>query len=372
MSGAVRGWCPGAWRPMASGDGLVVRVRPPLGRLDSAQAAGLAALAERFGSGLLDLTRRANLQIRGVSAADHPALLDGLAGLGLLDPGPEAEARRAISVAPFWTQGDLTDRLARALDAALPGLPDLPAKFGLALDTGPRPLMRDTSADIRVERGAEGPIVCADGAAEGRAVAEGDVAAAVLDLARWFAGSRGARTRMGALVAEVAEAGLPARFGGTARPPPGPRPAPGPCPGGALGGVAFGRLGAPELAALAGAAPGLRLTPWRMVLVEGAGRVPEGLIFDARDPLLSVDACPGAPGCAQATVSTRDVAARLAGRVTGTLHVSGCAKGCARSGPADWTLVGRDGRFDLVRDGRAGDTALRRGLAPDDLHTILR
>ena len=35
MSGVVRGWCPNAWRPMAAGDGLLVRVRPRLGRLDA-------------------------------------------------------------------------------------------------------------------------------------------------------------------------------------------------------------------------------------------------------------------------------------------------------------------------------------------------
>ena len=29
----IRGWCPTAWRPMAAGDGLLVRVRPKLGRL---------------------------------------------------------------------------------------------------------------------------------------------------------------------------------------------------------------------------------------------------------------------------------------------------------------------------------------------------
>ena len=29
----IKGWCPGALRPMQSGDGLVVRIRPPTGRL---------------------------------------------------------------------------------------------------------------------------------------------------------------------------------------------------------------------------------------------------------------------------------------------------------------------------------------------------
>ncbi|MEM8578629.1 MAG: hypothetical protein AAGF60_12320, partial [Pseudomonadota bacterium] len=55
----VKGWCPGAHRPMLSGDGLVVRVRPFAGSLSQAQALGLCDLAERFGSGALDLTSRA-------------------------------------------------------------------------------------------------------------------------------------------------------------------------------------------------------------------------------------------------------------------------------------------------------------------------
>ena len=40
----VKGWCPGALRPMLSGDGLVLRVRPHGGRLSQAQAAGIALL----------------------------------------------------------------------------------------------------------------------------------------------------------------------------------------------------------------------------------------------------------------------------------------------------------------------------------------
>ena len=37
---AIKGWCPGALRPMQSGDGLVVRIRPRGGRLSPAQAVG--------------------------------------------------------------------------------------------------------------------------------------------------------------------------------------------------------------------------------------------------------------------------------------------------------------------------------------------
>jgi precorrin-3B synthase len=84
------------------------------------------------------------------------------------------------------------------------------------------------------------------------------------------------------------------------------------------------------------------------------------------DPLLAVDACPGAPACAAASVETRALARALAGRVAG-LHVSGCAKGCARGPPARVTLVGREGRFDLVRAGTAWDRPLRRGLTPAEV-----
>ena len=78
---AIKGWCPGALRPMRSGDGLVVRIRPHGGRLSPAQATGIAELAERFGNGLIDVTNRANLQIRGVSDAGHASLIEGLARL---------------------------------------------------------------------------------------------------------------------------------------------------------------------------------------------------------------------------------------------------------------------------------------------------
>ena len=39
---AIKGWCPGALRPMQSGDGLVVRVRPFGGRvlIESESGAG--------------------------------------------------------------------------------------------------------------------------------------------------------------------------------------------------------------------------------------------------------------------------------------------------------------------------------------------
>jgi sulfite reductase beta subunit-like hemoprotein len=59
-------------------------------------------------------------------------------------------------------------------------------------------------------------------------------------------------------------------------------------------------------------------------------------------------------------------AARLASclpvRAGVLVHVSGCAKGCAHAQAAPVTLVGRDGEYDLVRDGKADGVPSLRGL----------
>src|SRR5262245_62112743 len=97
----VKGWCPGALRPMPSGDGLIVRIRPFCGALSLMQAAGLAELAARLGNGHIDLTRRANLQIRGLAEDRLPELHRTLRELGLIDRDAETEARRNLMVSPL-------------------------------------------------------------------------------------------------------------------------------------------------------------------------------------------------------------------------------------------------------------------------------
>lgn len=131
----IKGWCPGAYHPMQSGDGLVFRVRPVKSSITRLQAIGLGQLALQFGSGLIDLTNRANLQIRGVPQHNMQDMIDGLAQLDLLDPDPAQEQRRNILVSPFWQKGDNTDLLETRLRALLPSLPEMPAKIGYAVDT---------------------------------------------------------------------------------------------------------------------------------------------------------------------------------------------------------------------------------------------
>jgi precorrin-3B synthase len=116
----------------------------------------------------------------------------------------------------------------------------------------------------------------------------------------------------------------------------------------------------------------LRITPWRMILIEGAAEAPDlpGLITRPDDPMLRVIACTGAPGCPQALAPTRPLARALSSALAPgqLLHVAGCAKGCAHPGPAPLTLVGRSGgTFDLIRDGTAADPPGRRDLTANAL-----
>src|SRR4051812_13091950 len=355
----VKGWCPGALRPMQSGDGLVVRVRPFGGRLDAAQISGLAHLAERHGNGLIDVTSRANLQIRGVNETSHRLLLEGLAQLALLDPDADAESRRNILVTPFWRAGDETQSLAAELEERLADSTlELPTKFGFAIDDGTSRVLAGDSADVRIERDGEGRLlVRADDARLGRSVGRGEVVTTALAFATWYVTSGGARDGRGRMAAHLAAgANLPEALRGETEPAPIMAASrPGLHPQGAMVGVAFGQMPHVTLDQFAGDGHALRMTPWRMVLSEGERVMPSaaGLITEAYDPALRVIACSGAPRCREAHADTRSLAAALAPNIgaAARLHVSGCAKGCAHSGAAAITLVATGAGFDLVRGG---------------------
>ena len=350
---------------MAAGDGLLLRVRPPLGRLTCAQMRVIADGATAHGNGLIDLTSRANLQLRGVRAEALAQLLPMLVDHGLVDADPLIEAKRGMIVAPGWREGDDSWRIERDLMARLPDLPVLPGKVGFVIDAGAARVLGEESGDFRIERACDGGLMLrADGRATGVAVAHGAEADALVAMAHWFLASGG--DTAGRMARH--DAALPAFVSGDAVPAPSDPFVPGPHPTGFVVGAPFGRIAAAQLAALADGGHAVRVTPWRSLLVEGATVPPiEGLIADPADPVLRVDACPGQPSCGQASVETRTLARRIAPYVRGRLHVSGCAKGCARAAPADVVLTGREGHFDLCFNARASDPPTIRGLTPAQL-----
>src|SRR6266542_3958081 len=70
---------------------FMCRLRLPSGIISSHQLRGVAELAERFGVGFADVTTRANLQLRGISAKDGVEVLASLHELGIVPRGAGAD-----------------------------------------------------------------------------------------------------------------------------------------------------------------------------------------------------------------------------------------------------------------------------------------
>jgi precorrin-3B synthase len=408
-----KGWCPGALRPMETGDGLIARVRAPKGRLSLDQAAAAAESAIRCGNGAIGLSARGNLHLRGLSEGTLADLHARLGDAGLIDADPEIERLRNIVRSPLddidpEALFDLSASAA-ALEARLAGdqeLRWLPAKFSFVLDAKGRLPLADVDADIRFEAASDRAFaVFLAGedalAAECAPAGTGEIAARLGCAFVRLAGlGEGAQRRMRALVGRVgakalfAEAGLEARPHARAQ-----RRA---SLGDLLGSHAFGAevvVGAAaafgeieaarfkSLIARAGAlgANGLRLTPWRAFLIAGLdrrgaesilGSIAElGFIAGAEEPRLRIAACPGGPACMHGHRPVREDAARWAALMPKgegvVLHVSGCAKGCARPAATAATLTATETGYDLVIAGKAGDPPARRGLANAAIEALL-
>ena len=141
---------------MRSGDGLLMRLRLPGGRITAQGFARVARIAARHGNGHVDLTALGNLQIRGV--VDGAAASAELVAAGLAVAPAEAESARNIvaSAAADVDPCALADSqpLVRELDAALQNAPDLwqlPPKFRFVIDGGGASSVAMQPGDIRAD-----------------------------------------------------------------------------------------------------------------------------------------------------------------------------------------------------------------------------
>ena len=389
-----KGWCPGALRPMQTGDGFLVRLRLTGGIVPAAKAQAIAGLALRFGNGLIDLSQRANLQLRGVREVDLPALTRALDDLGLIDASAAGEAVRNVIASPLAgldASAALDIRpVVAALEARLSGdaaLHALPGKFGFVVEDGGALALDGVAGDVRflAVSGSQFAVFLDGCGEEVAACAPDDVPEMAARIALAFLAAPGAR-RMRECAETVRAILQNSRMNPLPRGDGFMRVATQFLPGfhtiGHLPFLAlaapFGRLHAHQLAAFA---TEIRLTPWRVIFAPGleAAALPAfaaaGWIATSDDPRLRAAACPGAPACASATTPVQDHAAALAplmSRGNVSLHVSGCAKGCAHHAPARFTLVARAGLYDLVENATATDAPALTGLAFADLPEILR
>lgn len=383
-----RGACPSLAVPMPTGDGLLVRLRPRAPGLPPAQWQTIARLARQHGNGLIEVTARGNLQVRGLTAASAQNFADEMAGLALrsgtaieipplagLDPAESADPRP----------------LAEAIEAAIAAERlTLAPKLAIVVDGGGVLSLADMVADIRLDAVPGGwRISIAGDAFSARPVAvleASEVVEKVLHLLRTLSGlGPAARGRdLPAPHGAATEAGFSKPVAPVGAIPVG---------GGQVLGLRlpYGQVHADRLEALADdlgrrGAREIRLAPHRALLVCGlagedltaAREAAERLGFwtDPAAPGIAISACAGSAGCASARFDTQALARTLLSAAPALLdgatavHISGCAKGCAHPAPAAVTLTGVEAGLALALCGRAGDAP--RAVADDPAAALAR
>jgi len=383
--------CPGLLRVVAARDGGLCRIRLPGGVLTAQQARAIAHAARTHASGVIELTNRANVQLRGVRAGSEQALSELLMRAGLGPDLPAADDLRNLMLSPLAGCDpdaifDTTTLIAPILGMLQhePRFAALSPKFALQVDGGERLAALDHPHDIWLAATVAGnhtvfafglagcpgdgalaavmprevPALLSallhafldlaqDGQQRMREVCASHSAGAIFQhaqrhldftairdeaLRHWRRAPVDTTRRLGTHA-------LRADGGGyvSAQPP-------------------LGRLDAAGLDALAALAQShgdatLRITPWQGVLLpnvaanamaQTATRLSTlGLITDSAAPLARLIACTGSQGCAKSRADTKADALRLAARlpVHAEAHLSGCERSCAAAHRAPWTLL---------------------------------
>ena len=412
--GAVRGACPSAHEPFMAADGLLIRIRRPGGAVTAGQVGALAELLESGLARSVELTSRANLQLRGVAPSAHGEVLERLIAADLVLRDAGADAARNVVVSP--TAGFDTEEifdvepLVNSVTARLVHWAGrLPPKFGVLLDGGGAVnlrgrthtlalgAVRDRRGSVRFEVAVDGalgaqdsPLLvdvhCVDDVVETVAMcaAERRAPTATVAMIEERLGSCGAE-RVGAafIDAPTSTAGVlgvvPSRRADEAAVGAMPR---------------LGRLDAAALHRLADLAQlvehrdagVLRVTPWRSVLFCGVARSHAaamskdlsdgGFLSDPQDSGAAVIACSGSTGCLSGLVDAlgdaHTIIDSLHHQATGpvAVHVSGCAKRCASQSSEMLTLVGSSpNRYDIFLRGREYPT--RSGQTMDEALALM-
>ncbi|MDM9624859.1 precorrin-3B synthase [Rhizobium sp. S152] len=381
-----RGACPTLSAPMPTGDGLLARLRPASGNLTIGQFRLLALAAFRSGNGIIEITARGSLQIRGVRAETIATLSSDVTAAGISVPaGPAIELPTLHGIDPDEL-ADAADMEQRIRERLAPTLlhPALAPKLAITVDGGGAFGLSAVKADIRVTALAQDrwqvavngdartAVPVSVGSMDDAVEAVGRVLCLLLSLGRQKRGRDLTRELLCEAFPLMNEIGIAA--------PTASKPAIGQhilSDGRVVLGLRprFGQLRATDLISFLTAAEALGATdvrpaPERALFIiglneqaaEAVAKIAEGygLSADPDDISARIATCAGAGACASshyytkslAAAITRPAAVLLDGSMT--LHLSGCAKGCAHQQRA-LTIVGTKSGYGLVLDGLASD-----------------
>ncbi len=388
----TRGACPSLARPMPTGDGLLVRFRPVTAGLSIRQYRQLAEAAVRHGNGLLEVTARGSLQLRGLRPETVSTLEIDMDRAGIaIESGVTIETPPLSGLDPLEIADAraMAARLRLAIGQMTPQ-PILAPKLSIIVDGGGLLGLDPIPADIRLMAKAEAgkePIwdVAIGGtrqtARELAALPAREILPVVTDLLQALA-KLGPRARGRDLDADGLILSLPLhRVGRGGEGSTANISAIGVHHLGNRGSVlglrlSYGQIRSAELIAFldvverCGAgeirtAPGhalliLGLDPAAMADVKLAA-ANYGLYASIDDPRHDIDVCAGAGACASAFYETKAVAAQLleqgADLLDGSIgfHLSGCSKGCAHPARTGIAIVGTPMGYGLVVNGSASD-----------------
>jgi precorrin-3B synthase len=384
-----RNACPGLSAPMPTGDGLLMRFTPA-GDIALDALIALCAATRAHGNGTVEITARGSLQIRGLTPHSAPLLASEIVALDIAaaDGVPVITNPLAGDPAKLIDAGALASIVRRAIaDARLA----LGPKISVVIDGGGRLHLDALTADVRLRAiaSASAPrLHAAFGGDVASAIPLGSIALdAAADVVVRLLGviARQGRTRRASdVLRDDGIAAFRAVVDGRIAaapdlPPRAPAEVIGQHPlrdGTVAVGVApaFGHAHADALIALAHVSArhgvrSVRPAPGRALLLIGVAKqqaasladVAEatGFIVRADDPRRRIVACPGMPACASGLIATRALAREIAAQLPSpseTIHISGCAKGCAHPAPAALTVVGTERGCGIIRHGTARGT----------------
>ncbi|MFG1299856.1 hypothetical protein V5F49_08680 [Xanthobacter sp. V3C-3] len=151
-----RGACPAFLAPMETGDGLILRLVPQDGALSPAQLRGLAAAARAFGNGMVEVTARGSLQVRGLKPETVGLLQEAVLALGIAPRlGLPVDVSPLSGLDPT-ERADARPLAARVADAAEALAGRLGPKVSVVIDGGGAIRLDGRKADIRLAAVGDG------------------------------------------------------------------------------------------------------------------------------------------------------------------------------------------------------------------------